>query len=149
MMFMTLGGLWLGIHHESSSSPAAPSSVQQSPVPSPSIPISSISWSEVDAIYNLRGKYTDLQKDEFWQRYKGKKVAWSGKVSSVSEGFGSLDLQVKMNPDTFTSDLIIELKASEKSKALGLRVGDSVTFTGILDRWGSILPITLKQAEIQ
>jgi len=111
-------------------------------------PLSSITWPEVDAIYNLKSKNTDLQKDELWRRYKDKKVKWSGKVSSVSESFGSLKLQVKMNPDTLTSDLIIKLDASQKSTALSLTKGDSVTFTGVLDKWGSLLPITLKEGQI-
>ena len=51
-----------------------------------------------------------------------------------------------MNPDTWTSDLLIKLKDSQRSRATRLNKGDSVT--GILDNWGSILPITLKDAEI-
>lgn len=152
LAFAIFGGLWKWYN---SFSPVPAPSVSQPPVApprppvvSPVIPLSSIPWSEIDAVYNLKNKYTDLQKDEFWKQYTGKKVRWSGTVSSVSENFGSLNLQVKMNPDTFTSDLLIKLKDSERSKALGLKVGDSVTFTGILDTWGSILPITLKEGEI-
>ena len=112
-------------------------------------PLSDISWSEIDAIYNLKSKNTDLQKNEAWARYKGKKVSWSGTVSSVSDSLGSLSLQVKMNPDTWTSDLLITLKDSQKSRALSLKKGDSVTFTGILHRWGSLLLITLHEGEIR
>jgi hypothetical protein len=107
-----------------------------------------ISWREIDSIYNLRSKNTDLQKDEAWKRYKGKRVTWSGEVTSVSDGWTGLTLQVKMNPDTFTSDLLIKLKKVEKSKAAQLHQGDQVRFTGILRDWGSLMPITLDDAEI-
>jgi hypothetical protein len=111
-------------------------------------PVSNIDWSTIDSIYNLKYKKTDLQKDERWKDFKGQKVKWTGEVTSVGESFGSLTLQVKMNPDTWTSDLLIRLKDSQRSRATRLNKGDSVTFTGILDSWGSILPITLKDAEI-
>ncbi len=111
-------------------------------------PISNIDWSTIDSIYNLKYKKTDLQKDERWKEFKGQKVKWTGTVTPVGESFGSLTLQVKMNPDTWTSDLLIKLKDSQRSRATRLNKGDSVTFAGILDSWGSILPITLKNAEI-
>jgi len=142
----------LAIKNSSSSSDSSSVPSPTVPAPPPSqvsdAPLANIPWSEADAIYNLKSKNTDLQKDEAWKRYKGKKVRWTGTVSSVSDSFGSLNLQVKMNPDTFTSDLLITLKDSQKSRALSLTKGDSVTFTGILDRWGSLLPITLREGEI-
>lgn len=103
---------------------------------------------QINDIYKLKSLETDLQKDEAWKRFKGKKVKWTGTVSSVSETFGSLILQVKMNRDTFTSDLHINLLDSQKSRALSLTKGDSVTFTGVLDKWGSLVPITLVEGEI-
>lgn len=114
----------------------------------PEPPVSNISWSTINSIYNLKYKKTDLQKDERWKEFKGQKVQWTGTVASVAESFGTLTLQVKMNPSTFTSDLLIQLKDSERSRAMLFNKGDSITFTGILDSWGSILPITLKDGQI-
>jgi hypothetical protein len=112
-------------------------------------PISDIDWRLINAIYNVKYRKTDLQKDERWKEFKGRKVKWTGEVTSVGDSmFGGLQLQVKMNPDTWTSDLLIELKASQRSRATRLNKGDLVTFTGILDSWGTILPITLNDAEI-
>ena len=111
-------------------------------------PISSLEWREIDEIYNLNSDYTDLQKDELWKKYKGKKVKWSGKVSFISDTFGSLSLQVKMNANTFTSDLLIRLDDKERANAISLKEGDSVTFTGILNDWGTMMPITLDRGEI-
>jgi hypothetical protein len=113
------------------------------------VEVSNISWREVDAIYNLRSKKTNLQKAEAWKQFKGKRVVWAGRVSAISEGwFGGVTLQVKMNRETFASDLLIRLPDSEKSKAMPLQKGDHVQFTGVLDDWGSLLPITLNDGEI-
>jgi hypothetical protein len=107
-----------------------------------------IAWREVDSIYNLKSHNTDLQKEEEWKHFQGKQVYWSGTVTSVSEGWTGFTLQVKMNPDTFTSDLLIKLKKSERPKALRLRKGERVTFSGKLENWGTLLPITLTEGEI-
>lgn len=111
-------------------------------------PVANVTWEEIDAIYNLKSRNTDLKKNEEWKKYKGKKVKWSGEVTSVSETFGTLQLQIKMNPDTFTSDLLIRLNADQKTKGLKLTKGDTVRFVGVLENWGSLLPITLSHGEI-
>jgi hypothetical protein len=112
-------------------------------------PIEDIAWSEVNDIYNLKSKYTDLLKDELWKSYKGKKVKWSGEVSSVSETFGTLQVQIKMNSSTFVSDVILGLKDDQKSKAINLKEGDSITYVGTLDRWGTLMPISMGNGEIK
>lgn len=109
----------------------------------------SISWDEIDAIYNVKSDNTELHKKEEWKKFKGKRVNWSGEVSSISDDFGGLTLQIKMNRDTFSSDLLIYLKRSERAKALRLQKGDSVTFAGKLDDWGTLLPITVNDGEIK
>jgi hypothetical protein len=111
-------------------------------------PISDITWEEIDQIYNLKSSATNLQKEEAWKKYKGKKVKWQGTVSSMSETFGTLQLQIKMNPATLTSDLLMRLNDDQREKALKLSKGDRVTFVGVLDEWGAIMPTTLSQGEI-
>jgi general secretion pathway protein G len=128
-------------------STSAPSTASATPVATP--PESGISWREIDSIYNVSSKNTDLQKEQTWKRYKGKRVTWSGEVVGVSEGWlGGLSLQVKMNPKTFTFDLLIDVKKTEKAKASQLHQGDRVRFTGILSTWGSLMPISLDDGEI-
>jgi hypothetical protein len=111
-------------------------------------PISDVTWEEIDKIYNLKSKYTELQKKERWKNYKGKKVKWRGEVSSVDETFGTMSLQVKLNPGTFTSDVLVRLKPTEREKALKVSKQDMVTFVGILDDWGTIMPVTLDKGEM-
>ena len=113
------------------------------------VPVSDISWQTVDAIYSLSSKETDLGKDEKWKAFAGRRVRWTGAVAEVSKSLGSLTLQVKMNPETFSSDLIVYLDDNQYTRALTLKNGDPVTFTGILDRWGTLLPIALKNGQIE
>ena len=112
------------------------------------VPISDINFTELDEVYQAGSKYTDIQKEETWKKYDGKKVKWTGAIADISETFGTLQLKVKMKEDTFTFDLAINMKDDQKEKALKLNVGDSVVFTGILDEWGTIMPITLSDGEI-
>ena len=135
----------------SPSSPPADAQTVAKPASPPSPPAEEqdlITWSEIDRIYNIRNGATDLQKKEAWKRFKGKKVTWSGQVSEISDGFTGLKLQVKMNRNTLTSDVLIRLKKSARDKALQLKQGDYVEFTGHLDDWGSIMPITIDDGEI-
>lgn len=111
-------------------------------------PISNVTWEEIDKIYNLKSNNTELQKKEYWKNYKGQKVQWKGAVSSVGETFGTMSLQVKINPSTMTSDLLIKLKPTEREKAIKLKEGDLVTFVGLLDDWGTLMPVTIDQGEI-
>jgi hypothetical protein len=110
--------------------------------------ISNILWDDLDKIYNLKSKNTDLQKDELWKHFEGKRVKWKGEVTEVSNSLGRLVLQVKMNESTFTSDIIVTLKDSQSAKAIKLKQGDSVTFVATLDNWGTILPISMNEGEI-
>jgi hypothetical protein len=110
--------------------------------------ISDIKWEEIDNIYNLKSDFTELQKKEHWKNYKGKKVRWSGVVTSVGETFGTLQLQVKLSPSTLTSDVLVRLKDSSRSEAIKLKKGDTVTFEGTLDDWGSLMPVTLDHGVI-
>lgn len=113
------------------------------------MPVSGITWDEVDSQYSVSSKLTDLQKEEKWKDFKGKKIQWSGKVAGVREGMmGGLILNVKMNPTTLTSDLSVTLKPDQKEKALALTEGSPVTISGILDTWGTLLDISIENGEI-
>lgn len=117
---------------------------------SPKDIISDITWEDYDSIFNINSKATDLQKQDAWTRYKGKRVRWRGTVEDVKKGMmGGLTLNIKMNSDTFTFDIILDLKRSEETRAAGLRKGSSVAFVGTLERYGgAILPSRLVDGEI-
>ena len=120
-----------------------------SPTKSKESEISDIAWAEIDEIYNLNSDTTDLRKNKEWQRFEGKRIRWSGRVSEIGEDFfGNLTLQIKMNPDTLVSDLLIRLKSDQRSKAENFSTGDPISFSGVLDEWGTIMPLTINQGEI-
>ncbi len=122
----------------------------EKPASEPKEEISDITWKEINNIYNIKSDSTDLQKAEAWKTYKGKRVLWEGEVAEIKEGFTSgYNLQIKMNPDTLTSDLLIGLDDSQKQKVIPLKKGNKIKFKGTLSSWGSILPITLDDGEIQ
>jgi hypothetical protein len=148
LVFFYIVGSIFGPSGSTPSSSPTPSEVSSPAAPEATPKASSISWSEVDAIYNLRSGQTDLQKDEQWKRFKGQRIMWSGKVSEISDGWTGLTLQVKMNPHTLTFDVLVRLKKSEKEKAARLRKGAHVAFSGTLDTWGSLLPVTLKDGAL-
>lgn len=108
-------------------------------------PISSITLADLEPIFCSTSDKTDLQKKEIWKQYEGKKVKWSGTVSMINE---RLQMGVKMKRTTLTYDALVTLKDSEKEKALKLKEGDAVTFTGVLVDWGTILYYSLRDGEI-
>ena len=126
----------------------SPDSTTNNSSDSNSSEVSSISWAEVNQIYNLDSKVTELRKEEEWKQFNGKRIQWTGTVSSISDSFGILSLQIKMNPDTFTSDLLINLNENQRSKAIDYSEGDRITFSGLLEDWGTLMPITLSDGEI-
>ena len=110
---------------------------------------STLAWSEISAIYGLKSKDTDLARDEKWKAYKGFTIQWTGTVVDVSKDLlGDYLLSVKMNPDTFSSDVSVKLKKDQVSPALQLKKGDKVTYQARLVNWGSLLPITADEGVI-
>lgn len=70
-------------------------------------------------------------------------MEWSGYVAEVTKGlFGGVSVLVKINKNTFTGDVLIELESSETSKALELSKGDPIKFSAKLKNWGTLIPMT-------
>ena len=47
-----------------------------------------------------------------------------------------------------TYDLRIRLDPDQRDAAAKLRKGDTVTVTGVLDAWGTLLPITMTHGQL-
>lgn len=111
--------------------------------------VSGITWSEYDAIYDVKSKYTKLQKEKEWEKFKGKTIEWTGEVAEVKDGaLGGLQIWVKMDRDTFTFDVRVDLHRAFENEAMKLKVGDSVTFRGELSSWGTMLPSSVRNGVI-
>jgi hypothetical protein len=141
------------IVQNSSESPVSNPASTAAPVASTIVPVaveepSNITWKEIDLFY-FKSKNTDLQKAAKWKQYEGQIIEWSGRVSSISEGFfGGISMQVKMNPDTLVSDVMIKLKEGEEAKAMSYKEGASIKFKATLKDWGNFLGIMLADGEI-
>jgi hypothetical protein len=59
-------------------------------------------WTQLDRVYGTQSKVTDLQKDEYWKTFKGKRARFTGEVHSVSQPLWSLILGLKMKPSTLS-----------------------------------------------
>jgi len=107
------------------------------------IPVSDILW---ETMYNERKGKTELQQNELWKKYSGKKVRWSGSVSSVRESYGNLLLEID-NESSIAAVRIILYK-DERQKALAVQLGQNVTITGIINSWKNESPIVLTNGQI-
>lgn len=109
-----------------------------------------LTWDIINRIYNNSSNTTQMQKKEYWKSLEGMTVTWTGTVESVSKGyFSGITLQVKMNRDTMTADVVVSLKPNQEAKALRLTKGSRVKYSGVLADWGSLLYyVSLKDGEI-
>jgi len=92
---------------------------------------------------------TSLQKEVYFdENLKSKYVKWTGEVRSVSDSFGSYNLQIRHCDFTFSSDILIKMKDDQKSKLLQLNEGDDVTYIARLKTFGEILGLSADKGEI-
>uniref|UniRef100_UPI0037C5225E DUF4339 domain-containing protein n=1 Tax=Prosthecobacter sp. TaxID=1965333 RepID=UPI0037C5225E len=83
-------------------------------------PAPTITWKEIDEFF-FKGNNTDQQRADKLKYYKGRQVSWRGRVVKTSEKlFGGMTLSIKMNADTITHDVDLDLKSSETSRATAL-----------------------------
>jgi predicted nucleic acid-binding Zn ribbon protein len=79
---------------------------------------------------------TDLQRQDLWKDYGGKRVQWTSELEYVSTEAGKLTAYF-LNPlDVARTEIAAVFDESQKSSLLGLSGGDLVTYTGILAGFG-------------
>lgn len=113
--------------------------------------ISTITWADYNKIYGSDAKTTDMQKEQSWKDFQGKRVAWSGEVAEVSNGaFGGLQVSIKMDKATLVSDISLALKKEYEDAASKLTKGSKIKFVGTLKSYGgAILPAMLSDGELK
>jgi hypothetical protein len=95
------------------------------------------------------GGATSLKKEDYFDKnLKGNYVRWTGKVTSISDSFGSISLQVKHCPRTLTSDILVTMKDDQRDKLLKLHEGDEVTYVAKMNRLGEIFGLSATDGEI-
>jgi hypothetical protein len=108
---------------------------------------SSISCYDFEETFGLNSDLTDLQKDEEFKQYKGKYVQWTGTVAAISSTFGT-SLQVKCHPNVLVSNVIVSFSNERVPQLLSYSEGDTITFTGKLLSWSSLLAHSLKDGKV-
>lgn len=111
--------------------------------PKPLQKISSVTFAEVDTLYDkidYTGCTTDLQKEERHKQFErmvesnyiGKLVQWTGKVADVDTTIFVNELYVKFKHTerSFISDVTVYFQDSERRNLLKLQKGDWVTYQG-------------------
>lgn len=108
--------------------------------------ISPIEWLEVEEIYGINSKLTDLQQSELWRRYEGRRVEWTGEVYQVQDK----DLYVRMNPLTEHYDIHISLVGMKDvlDRINKLKKGDTITFRGTFLKSATFAPVPLGYGEV-
>jgi len=101
--------------------------------------------------YFSNEEITDLQKETiFDEDYKGRLVLWKGKIESVQKAtFGDdVVVLVKHMQNTVLYDVQLYLQPSETAKALTFSNGQTITYTGRLKSWGSLMPHSVEDGKI-
>ncbi|MBT4110662.1 hypothetical protein HOE37_02285 [Candidatus Woesearchaeota archaeon] len=95
------------------------------------------------------GGETSLKKEDYFDKnLKGNYIKWTGKVTSISDSFGSISLNVKHCPRTLTSDIIITMKDDQRDRLLKLHEGDEVTYVAKMNSFGEIFGLSATTGEI-
>jgi hypothetical protein len=82
-------------------------------------------------------RLTDLQRDDLWKDYGGKRVQWTSELEYVSTEAGELTAYF-LNPlDVARTEVVAVFDESQRLSWLGLSEGDLVTYTGVLAGLGS------------
>lgn len=100
----------------------------------------STNFADFNRSFSSSSGLTDMQKDNlFDEKFKGRLVKWSGRVMEVSKSaLGGVYVLVKHTGESIISDVTLDLKPEEESRALQLRRGQTITYSGRIESWGSL-----------
>jgi hypothetical protein len=89
------------------------------------------------AIQLFDPELTSLQKDNLWKNYEGKQAQWTNELKYVSIEKEGL-IAYFLNPlDWARTEVKAVFDEGQMSRLLQLREGDLVTYTGVLDSFGT------------
>ncbi len=104
------------------------------------------SYEDLDNIFGTKSALTDAQKDEAWEKYKGKYVNWEGQIAYKNLNVASgLRVGIMQN-----EQLSVELKVglAKKDKALSFQDGETVLYSGkLVERCGKHSPFILEDGD--
>ena len=106
--------------------------------------VSTVTFGEINHLFGVNGKLTDIQKDREWEKYRGLCVEWTGKLSYLdSKFFGGFSVGMKHLRGTLTYDVLIDAPSSTEDILMGWNMDEVYTYRATLTRYGgAILPIS-------
>ena len=93
-------------------------------------------------------RLSNMQKEEAWKTYKGKRVEWQGEVTEVRKSFGTTSIHLRHLQTTPDADVIVNLRKDQSQRAMQVRKGDILTYQGTLSLYGSLFGLTLDDGVI-
>jgi len=107
-------------------------------------------------VFNPDSKYTDLQKEQFFnENFKNKYVEWTGTVKDVDASIlNNLKLYIEQRSkgdfDFDGGDLIIYMNKNQYDELIRLSKGDVVTYSARMDSFVDLMGFTfyLKEGEL-
>lgn len=114
---------------------------ETTPAPTePPLEILDISFYKFDSMFGTEGYLTDIQKEEkFEEEFEGKYVQWKCELVNVDESLfgGKYTLQMKCDPRTLASDMMVELRKDQNDKLMDIYKGDRVEFIAKLKSYSA------------
>jgi hypothetical protein len=86
---------------------------------------------ELDKLF-MEGGLSEVEKEEAWKSYSGKRVTWKGQVQHIRVENGELELGIRHKPHTEKYDVLVIFDSSKLEKVFGIALQEYVTYTGIL-----------------
>lgn len=103
---------------------------------------------EVAHLFGNQSRNSELQQDEMWRQYNGKWARWTVRAGSISETFGTLQMQFKCSGESLILDGSASFGDDQRARLLQIHEGDTVTIEGKLSDHGRLLGISLREATI-
>ena len=104
----------------------------------------------LSAYFDAESNLSDLQKEELFKKYKGKKFEWDLRVTDVrSATFGSgYTVQFKCkNSRSFIQDVVIDFDKDAKSFAMSLQKNKVYQIKGQLSRQSTLLGLSAEAVD--
>lgn len=107
------------------------------------------SFEDIDTIFGKGSNLSDVQKDDAWEKYKGKYVSWIGQIAYKNANVASglrVGIMQRANNDI---DIELRVGLSKKNKVLKFQEGETVSYTGkLMARCGDKSPYILEDCDI-
>lgn len=105
------------------------------------------SFDDIDQIFGNGSSLSEVQKDEAWERYKGKYVNWSGQIAYKNENTAT-GLRVGITHKE-NGTVVLMASPSKKTTILKFQEGESVLYSGrLLTRRKDNSPYVLDDGDI-